>query len=61
MSTETNVEIKPKKTFVQRMMEIRDEYADVLADPEWKGLEIPKDEPLEEEYDKKIRALWEEE
>ena len=53
--------IKPKKSFVQKMMELREKYADVLADPEWKGLEIPKDEPLEEEYDKKIRALWEEE
>jgi len=53
MSTETNVDIKSKKTFVQKMMEIREKYADVLADPEWKGLEIPKDDSLDEEYDKK--------
>ena len=35
------------------MMEIREKYADVLADPEWNGLEIPKDDSLDEEYDKK--------
>ena len=61
MDTRTSIDIKPKKTFVQKMMEIRAKYADVLSDPEWNGLEIPKDEPLEEEYDKKIRALWQEE
>ena len=53
--------IKPKKTFVQKMMELRDKYADVLSVPDWNGLEIPRDEAHEEEYDKKIRALWEEE
>lgn len=53
--------IKPKKTFVQKMMELREKYADLLSAPDWKGLEIPRDEAHEEEYDKKIRALWEEE
>ena len=49
----------PKKTFVQKVMEIREKYADVLASPEWNGLKNPKDEPSEEEYDNKIKALWE--
>ncbi len=49
----------PKKTFVQKVMEIREKYADVLAAPEWNGLKIPKDEPSEGKYDNKIRTLWE--
>lgn len=48
-----------KKAFVQKYMKIREKYADVLESPDWNGLEIPKDEPSEGEYDNKIRTLWE--
>ena len=52
---------KPKKTFIQRIMETRAKYADVLTDPTWNGLEIPKDEYPDEEYEKKIAKMWGEE
>ena len=52
---------KPKKSFVQKIMELREKYADEFADLTWKGLEIPKDEYPDEEYDKKIAKLWGEE
>lgn len=54
-------QFKPKKTFIQRLMETRAKYADVLADPTWKGLEVPKDEYPDEEYEKKIAKIWGEE
>ncbi len=53
--------IKPKESFVQKMMELREKYADVLADLDWNELEIPRDEANEDAYDKKIRVLREEE
>lgn len=49
----------PKKTFVHKIIKIREKYKDVLETPDWNGLEIPRDEPSEEDYDKKIKALWE--
>ena len=58
MDTRTESNVIHKKTFVQKIMELRKKYANVLAAPDWNGLEIPKDEPSEDEYDKKIRALW---
>ena len=54
-------QFKPKKTFIQRLMETRAKYADVLADTTWKGLEVPKDEYPDEEYEKKIAKIWGEE
>ena len=59
MDTRTESNVIHKKTFVQKMMELRKKYANVLATPNWNGLEIPRDEPSEEDYDKKIKALWE--
>ena len=59
MDTRTESNVIHKKTFVQKMMELRKKYANVLAAPNWNGLEIPRDEPSEEDYDKKIKALWE--
>ena len=47
-----------KKTFMQRLEELRKEYADVFEDPTYEGLVIPKDEYLDEEYNKRIRAMW---
>lgn len=49
-----------KKTFIERMEEIRKEYADVLADPSYEGLVIPKDEYPDEAYYKKIDSIWSE-
>lgn len=49
---------KPKKTFWQSMLEIRKKYADVLSDPTFEGLVIPKDEYLDEDYKKRIDAMW---
>ena len=59
MDTRTESNVIHKKTFVQKMMELRKKYANVLAAPNWNGLEIPRDEPSEEDYDKKNKALWE--
>ena len=59
MGTRTECNVEQKKTFVQKIMELREKYADVLADPDWNGIEIPKAEPHEEIYDKKINVLWE--
>ena len=59
MDTRTESNVIHKKTFVQKIMELRKKYANVLAAPDWNGLEIPRDETSEEEYDKKIKALWE--
>jgi antitoxin Phd len=49
-----------KKTFIERREEIRKEYADVLADPSYEGLVIPKDEYPDEAYYKKIDSIWSE-
>jgi antitoxin Phd len=49
---------KPKKTFLQRLAEIRAEYADVLADPTFEGLPLSPKEYLDDEYNKKIDAMW---
>ena len=49
---------KPKKTFWQSMLEIRAKYSDVLSDPTFEGLVIPKDEYLDEDYNKRIDAMW---
>ncbi|MBR6080482.1 MAG: type II toxin-antitoxin system Phd/YefM family antitoxin [Treponema sp.] len=49
-----------KKTFIERLEEIRKEYADVLADPSYEGLVIPKDEYPDEAYYKKIDSIWSE-
>ena len=59
MDTRTESNVIHKKTFVQKIMELRKKYTNVLAAPDWKELEIPREEPSEEEYDKKVRALWE--
>ena len=51
-------ERKPKKNFWDEMLEIRAKYADVLADPTFEGLVIPKDEYPDEEYYKKVEKMW---
>lgn len=50
-----------KKSFMQRLEEWRKENADMFEDPTYEGLVIPKDEYLDEEYNKRIRAMWGEE
>ena len=49
---------KPKKTFWASMLEIRAKYSDVLSDSTFEGLVIPKDEYLDENYKKRIDAMW---
>lgn len=59
MNNLTNSTVITNETFVHKIMKTREKYKDVLETPDWNGLEIPRDEPSEEDYDKKIKALWE--
>ncbi len=59
MDTRTERKVIHKKTFVQKIMELREKYLDLFETHDYKELEIPRDEPSEEEYDKKIKVLWE--
>ena len=59
MNNLTNFTVITNETFVHKIMKIREKYKDVLETPDRNGLEIPKDEPSEGEYDNKIRTLWE--
>ena len=59
MNNLTNSTVITNETFVHKIMKIREKYKDVLETPDWNGLEIPKDELSEGEYDNKIRTLWE--
>jgi len=52
---------KPKKNFIAWLENFRKENADVFEDPTFNGLEIPKDGYPDEEYDRKIAKMWEEE
>ena len=56
--------IKPKKSFYERWLEIREKYADVLAELEAEGdnegFPIPPDEYPDEAYYKKIDSIWSE-
>lgn len=61
ISWEDYQKTKPKKSFVKHIMEIRKKYSDLLSDPSWKGLEIPKDDLLDDDYTKRIKAMWGEE
>ncbi len=54
-------ERKPKNNFFERWKKLREKYADVLADPTFEGLVIPKDEYLDEEYSRRISKMWGEE
>ena len=47
-----------KKSFFERWEETRRKHADVFADPAFEGLVIPKDEPLDDDYDKRIAEMW---
>lgn len=51
-------ERKPKKSFFDKLAELREKYADVLADPTFNGLEIPEDEIADEAYNKKLDEMW---
>ncbi len=50
----------PNLDFFEKWEKLRAEFSDVLGDSDYQGLVIPRDEPPEEEYDKKIRTMWEE-
>ena len=49
---------KPKESFFEKLKKLKEEYADVLADPTFDGLPLPKREPPSEEYLKKIDNMW---
>ena len=49
---------KPKENFITWLMKFREENKDIFEDPDWEGLPIEKDEYLDEEYEKKIDAMW---
>ena len=51
-------ERKPKSSFFDQLEELRKEYADVLADPTFEGLPLPPKEYPDEEYNKKVAAMW---
>lgn len=48
---------KPKKSFVEKMAELREKYKDVLTD---EGLPLPPKEYPDEKYLKKIDSIWSE-
>ena len=56
--------IRPKKSFYERCHEIREKYADeiaqMIAEGDEGGIPIPPDEPLDEAYIKKIDSIWSE-
>ncbi len=49
---------KPKKTFMQQIMELREKYKDVLDD---EGIPLPPKEYPDEEYYRKVAEMWGEE
>ena len=49
---------KPKNTFMDWYFKFREENKELFEDPTWEGLVIPKDEYLDEEYEKRIDAMW---
>ncbi len=49
---------KPKESFFEKLRKLKEEYADVLADPTFDGLPLPEREVPNEEYDRKIANLW---
>ena len=50
-----------KQSFFDWWQKTRQEYAEVLLDPDFEGLPIPEDRYPDEEYDKKIAKMWSEE
>lgn len=48
---------KPKKSFVEKMAELREKYKDVLTD---EGLPLPPKEYPDEKYLEKIDSIWSE-
>ncbi len=51
---------KPKESFFEKLKKLKEEYADVLEDPTFDGLPLPKRELPSEEYWKKIDSIWSE-
>ncbi len=49
---------KPKKSFIERMAELRKKYADVFEDPTFEGLPVPEDGYDDEKYLKKLDKMW---
>lgn len=50
-----------KKSFFDFLEETRAEYADVFDDPDFDGLIVPEDYPMDEEYTRKIDEMWRDE
>ena len=49
---------KPKKPFIQQILEFREKYKDVLDD---EGIPLPPKEYPDEEYYRKVAEMWGEE
>ena len=49
---------KPQNSFMDWYFKFRKENTDLFEDPTWEGLVIPEDEYLDEEYNKRIDAMW---
>lgn len=47
---------KPKKSFLEKLAELKSQYADVLED--FDGIPIPPPEYPDESYYKKIDSMW---
>lgn len=49
---------KPKESFFSKLEKLKEEYADVFADPDFDGLPLPPKEYPDEKYMKKIDTMW---
>lgn len=49
---------KPKESFFDKLEKLREEYADVLSDPDFNGLPLPPKEYPDEKYMRKIDTMW---
>ena len=45
--------------FMEKLEATRKKFADVLEDPTFNGLELPKRQVIDDEYIKRIASIWE--
>lgn len=58
LSWEEYEKTSKKKSFVQKIAELREQYADVIQDKSFEGIPIPEDEIPDESYSKKLTEMW---
>lgn len=46
------------KSFIDKLIELRTEYADVFKDPNWEGFNPHDDGYPDDEYERKMKKLW---